>query len=992
MIEILKDYLQTNNFWDTIRRLDDKIIKSELENEFFKDLKKWYYNFNQINFEIFDHKSKEELIVLFLNKIVFIRTLEDYGLIPYKFIEEKYFQAKEHWEIKGRKIVFDNFFNEIENWFYTYYDTELFKVKIWDYIKKDVITRENLKEPNLEPFQNIFERVMGFGKWEYKLGKGMIHYNYRKIDEDVFGKAYETFIAEEKKDAGIFYTPKSLTNYMSEKIVKNLFQPFIEKIIKAIENEDIKLAKKNFIEMKKIKIIDPSSGSGSFLIKVFREIYKFYCMLEAPTDWVLNFQKTNMFSNVPKIVKDTKEFRKFILMEDESDRRKLLASIILNHIFAIDIDERALETAKTNIWKEAIKVEPTIFSFRKLPETDNYVLPNLQMNFISADALYDLDIEKQVEILKNEFSNEIKKLCKIRANYLKNSNQPKLLEPITEIKNKIRNRLNEEIEIINKPTFIALEFFYCFFDEKGKLLKKNKYGFSGIISNPPWEALKPVKKEFANIEKYGTDILDFNKWFKKKLKSDEIFKKNWENYENFYLKYGQKIKEIFKFQGVGDSNLYKLFIEKNFNLVRENANILLLVPSGIQTDKGCKDLRKLIIENNNLKELLSFENRGYFENKDDRYKTKLFPDVDSRFKYTIINAEKKQSSSLNYNFESCFYMQDPKELYERERIIFNAKKIKHFSKENFSIMEFKKKIDYNLCDKILGEHKLLGETNFILRSEFHMTNDSYLFEKEELLKNKKKYCKLYEGKMMHQFNSNFNGERYLIKKEKAYEILKRKEIKRINKISKKTLKKQKKIFENEDFKLDFENVRLVYRAIAGSTNERSLISCIIPKNVFCGNSVVHLVNFSYEKNENKILQKKVKEEDLLFLMSLFNSLTLNYYIRNKISANLTMNYIYELPIPNCDALIKKSIIEKSFHLLYSKSKSSDFECLKNTLNFDKKAIDEIFERASLEVLIAKNLFSLNKEEFIFLCSTFIYGKSASKKELDEIIKKSIEIY
>ncbi|OQX96337.1 MAG: hypothetical protein B6I24_11600, partial [Bacteroidetes bacterium 4572_128] len=77
--------------------------------------------------------------------------------------------------------------------------------------------------------------------------------------------------------------------------------------------------------------------------------------------------------------------------------------------------------------------------------------------------------------------------------------------------------------------------------------------------------------------------------------------------------------------------------------------------------------------------------------------------------------------------------------------------------------------------------------------------------------------------------------------------------------------------------------------IAGSTNERSLISCIIPKNVFCGNSVVHLVNFSYEKNENKILQKKVKEEDLLFLMSLFNSLTLNYYIRI-----IFMNYLFQI--------------------------------------------------------------------------------------------------
>ena len=35
----------------------------------------------------------------------------------------------------------------------------------------------------------------------------------------------------------------------------------------------------------------------------------------------------------------------------------------------------------------------------------------------------------------------------------------------------------------------------------------------------------------------------------------------------------------------------------------------------------------------------------------------------------------------------------------------------------------------------------------------------------------------------------------------------------------------------------------------------------------------------------------------LTLVALFNSLVLNYYIRNKISANVNLFYLYELPIP-----------------------------------------------------------------------------------------------
>jgi hypothetical protein len=50
-------------------------------------------------------------------------------------------------------------------------------------------------------------------------------------------------------------------------------------------------------------------------------------------------------------------------------------------------------------------------------------------------------------------------------------------------------------------------------------------------------------------------------------------------------------------------------------------------------------------------------------------------------------------------------------------------------------------------------------------------------------------------------------------------------------------------------------------------------------------------------------------------------------------------------------------------------------------------------RAELEVLIAKELYGLNKADWEFLTSTFIYGEdSATKAELDEVIKISKEIY
>ena len=107
-----------------------------------------------------------------------------------------------------------------------------------------------------------------------------------------------------------------------------------------------------------------------------------------------------------------------------------------------------------------------------------------------------------------------------------------------------------------------------------------------------------------------------------------------------------------------------------------------------------------------------------------------------------------------------------------------------------------------------------------------------------------------------------------------------------------------------------------------------------------------------------------------------------------------MNFIYELPWPQIADNIKKEIIYHSFQLLYHKSGCDLFVELGKDLGISpEKKIAEIRVRAELEVLIAKELFGLTKEEWSYITSTFIYGDdSETKKELDEIIERSKEIF
>ncbi len=66
-LELLQRFIDSENFWDSIRRIEAQSVKVDLDKEFFEDLKKWFDEFNNIEFDESNGLSKKELIVLLLN-------------------------------------------------------------------------------------------------------------------------------------------------------------------------------------------------------------------------------------------------------------------------------------------------------------------------------------------------------------------------------------------------------------------------------------------------------------------------------------------------------------------------------------------------------------------------------------------------------------------------------------------------------------------------------------------------------------------------------------------------------------------------------------------------------------------------------------------------------------------------------------------------------------------------------------------------------------
>jgi hypothetical protein len=263
-------------------------------------------------------------------------------------------------------------------------------------------------------------------------------------------------------------------------------------------------------------------------------------------------------------------------------------------------------------------------------------------------------------------------------------------------------------------------------------------------------------------------------------------------------------------------------------------------------------------------------------------------------------------------------------------------------------MEFKQDIDIQIAEK-MSRFPLLGETlpdtwNLKLTREFDMTNDSYLFKTEPA----KGRLPLYEGKMIHQFTHQYALPKYwLDEKEARQALLKRGEV-------------------DKGQILDYQTYRLGFRSVSSSTNERSLISSLIPKSVFCGNS---LSISEYEQNNFR-----ENEAFKFFILTILNSFLIDWMLRQKVSQNLNFFYIYQLPIPRLKEGDKyfQEIVENAAKLICT---TEEFEQLAKEVGIGshKNGVTEEAERmairAKLDAIVA-HLYELTLTEFQHILSTF----------------------
>jgi Alw26I/Eco31I/Esp3I family type II restriction m6 adenine DNA methyltransferase len=781
-----------------------------------------------------------------------------------------------------------------------------------------------------------------------------------------------------RKGSGSYYTPDEIVTFLVKKGLEPHFKAREEQFKADLQllppvgkPRDLELEKKCTDDLLGLRVVDPAMGSGHFLVAVVNEI----------TRWVIDL--LHEYPNAP-LMNEIEEFRRGII---ESQRKKgirldedlLTDTVILKRmvmkrcVYGVDINPLAVELAKVSLWLDSFTIgTPLTFLNHHIRPGDSLIglwLANI------APKVFETTLEKWTGTLERAGENLVEAVVMpadltveevtlsqeaYEAVRAKTKSFSIMLDMFCAsiIDPELGKRLPNNLSLIEetskakgrKPSWwiyieetCRLSEKYGFFHwelEFPDAFNSQRKGFDLVVMNPPWDAVKPEDDDFFSVyyPKFRRikSKPEKQKIMKTILKDAKIaqayeeYRKKIEDKVNFF-----KQSKEYVLRGSGDTNLWKLFLERALKLASEKGSFSIVIPSGIVTDEGGKQLREALFRGR-IRLLYEFEN-----------KNGIFPDVHRSYKFALLVADKAQPAK---SFPAAFYLHEVEALEgktEKQKFVdIPVNLIRVSAPESLSIPEVRNKQQLDVFLWLYQNSPLLSDKekgwSISLISELHRTNDSDLFRSDG------KGWPLVEGKHFHQFLPCYEKTLFTVDPSDGL---------------KRTAKHREYYGVNEEV---HKNPRLAFRNVASSTNIRSMMACILPPRCFSPHSVAIVL----PKSNEKVLTGRRYLEVISHLSGILNSMIFDFLLRTRNSMNVSFFYVYQTPVPlSIDNSYAKQIQRISARLSSIDDRFKEFAALMG-VECGPLTIKEYVElTAKLNALVAKH-YGLNREQLEVILQSF----------------------
>lgn len=448
-------------------------------------------------------------------------------------------------------------------------------------------------------------------------------------------------------------------------------------------------------------------------------------------------------------------------------------------------------------------------------------------------------------------------------------------------------------------TLLGRERFFHWELEFPEVFLAENPGFDAVLGNPPWEKVKPDRKEFyaredVLIRAFSGGALDARirelEARRPALPAEfAAYEERLKTLAASLMKGGDYRHHEWVVAGRrtgGDPDLFKFFIERAFAHLRVGGYLGYLVPSAVYNTDGCTGVRHLLLDHARIHRFFGFENR-----------TKIFS-IDSRYKFVCLAAEKlPPDEAAPEGFDATFMRLDLEELETGPPpdalVPVRRAELAEFSPGTLALLEFRSVRDREIVLKMSGlleghgpPRPLLGGHNpeswgARYGAEFHMTNDRALWTRPDgRLWTPREVCgldwpgdpaipfaeiraamaregfwPLYEGKHIDQWLADTKPVARWLSLEAC---------------------------ETVTGGPPSPGPKLVFRDIASNTNERTCIAAVLEEGS-CANNKIPTISFA-----------EISPDAAAVVL---NSLCFDWLLRFRISSTINWTYISRVPVP-----------------------------------------------------------------------------------------------
>ncbi len=615
-IEIVPESLTFEEY----NRIYERALDTEKEvlNKVYFRKEKELYTLNKEELKKLDNKNESELLVGAFHNTEYFK---DWGSGKKKFLRELFEKHKKEDKNNG-KTFFEDY---LEPLFYNNFSEDRGEKQYSAEFNSripflngglfDPYGDYNWKETTFNLDDSLFSNDKDngildiFDRYNFTINENDNYETEVAVDPEMLGKVFENLLeVSDRKSKGAFYTPREIVRYMTNESIMNYLLSHLEE--KGISKEDLeylfnlgeftkeydeqifekdyltdkKELKKGIFGMpsniishskeidellRKVKIADPACGSGAFPLGILNEIVRARNIL-------------TFYINMIEVFKDKDEKNYWSRLDKKQKSRtpyKLKLYAIQNSLYGVDIEPSAIDITKLRLWL-SILVDSTNNDVRPLPNLDfNFMIGNSLIDEFEGMKLFDeslLDDKVLEKKLKKIKKAENMKLFRGIEDILKeifikqslffnenNSNKKKELKnDIEELENNLikltltENGNHKKLEEIEKGRKERRKGYFLWKLEFAKVFKENG-GFDILIGNPPY--------------------IDSEEMTKHMFEEREIYKK------------------IFSC-AKGNWDIFIIFIELGYNILKENGIISYIVPNKLIGAKYSQTIKEYMMK------------------------------------------------------------------------------------------------------------------------------------------------------------------------------------------------------------------------------------------------------------------------------------------------------------------------------------------------------------------------------------------------------------